>query len=56
MRVEGTAAAAVVVKRDDGGGAGGESTAVAGEEDPRVAHQRVYWLGRRSLAERRPWV
>ena len=56
MRVEGTAAAAAVVRQDDGRGAGGESTAVAGEEDPRVSHQRVYWLGRRSLVERRSCV
>lgn len=47
-------AAMAVVRQDDEGGAAGESTAAAGEEDPRVAHQRVYWLGRRSLAERRP--
>lgn len=44
-------AAMVAVRRDDGGGAEGESTAAAGEEGPRVAHQRVYWLGRRSLGE-----
>lgn len=47
-------AAMVVVRRDDGGDAAGKSTAAAGEEDPRVAHQRVYWVGRRSLVERRP--
>lgn len=49
-------AAMATVRQNDEGGAAGESTAAAaaGEEDPRVAHQRVYWLGRRSLAARRP--
>lgn len=47
-------AAMAMVRQNDEGGAAGDSTVVAGEEDPRVAHHRVYWLGRRSLAERRP--